>query len=245
MALSLLGACAKPVLSPRASAAAASIATVPTAQTTPTLHYPQTKPVDQSLPLRVRSRSLKVGQAGNETVFYGGVTVTHDTMVLTAKELRSHDQGKTALAVGNVILLDPDRKVQAQAQEVEYGDAMREAKLRGNVRLLSIDPYGLGVTLTGQSATYLALSESASAEGGVTIYRGTLTATAGSAEMLGGGAYVYLSNGVEAQLGPNQARSNEAEMVADGRSLTLKGAVRARFIPSDVRKAAANPADVK
>jgi hypothetical protein len=92
---------------------------------------------------------------------------------------------------------------------------------------------------------YLALSEAASAVGGVTIYRGALTATAESGEMQGGGAYVHLSGGVKAKLGVNEARSHEAEMVSEGRNLTLKGAVRARFIPSDVRKAAADPAGVK
>jgi lipopolysaccharide transport protein LptA len=243
----LLGACAKPALSPRpeAGAPAAAMAPLPTAQPTPALLYPQTKPVDQALPVKVRSRSLKVGQGGAMTVFYGGVTVTQDTTVLTARELRSHDQGHTALAVGDVRLLDPERKVQGEAQELEYGDALRQASLRGKVRLLSVDPYGMGVTLTGESATYLALSEAASAQGNVTVYRGGLTATAGSAEMYGGGTYVHLSGGVQAQLGPNRARSREAELVAKGRSLTLKGAVRARFIPSDVRKAALNPADVK
>jgi lipopolysaccharide transport protein LptA len=209
------------------------------------LQYPQTKPVDQAMPIKVRSRSLKVGQAGAETVFYGGVTVTQDTTVLTAKELRSRDQGHTALAVGNVRLLDPERKVQGEAQELEYGDALRQASLRGHVRLLSVDPYGVGVTLTGATATYLALSEAASAQGGITLYRGGLTATAESAEMYGGGSYVHLSGGVDAHLGPNRARSREADLVAKGRSLTLKGAVRARFIPSDVRKAAADPAGVK
>jgi lipopolysaccharide transport protein LptA len=229
------------------TAADAAASALPLPSPTPTVEpsYPQAKPLDEGKPVKVRSRSLKVGQAGAQSVFYGGVTVTQDTTVLTARELRSRDQGRSALAVGDVRLLDPERKVQAEAQEVEYGDALRQASLRGKVRLLSVDPYGLGVTLTGESATYLALSRAASAQGGVTIYRGGLTATAGSAEMQGGGAYVHLSGGVDAKLGPNQARSREAELQAEGRSLTLKGAVRARFIPSDVRKAAANPADVK
>jgi lipopolysaccharide transport protein LptA len=233
------------MLSPRPAPEAVAVAPVPTAVPSPAPSYPQNKPVDQALPVKVRSRSLKVGQAGAVTVFYGGVTVTQDTTVLTARELRSHDQGHTALAVGDVRLLDPDRKVQAEAQEVEYGEALRQASLRGKVRLLSVDPYGVGVTLTGDTATYAALSEAATAQGGVTVYRGGLTATAGSAEMYGGGTYVHLSGGVEAKLGPNQARSREAELQAKGRSLTLKGAVRARFIPSDVRKAAADPAGVK
>ena len=241
-----LGACAKPTLSPRAGGAEApSVAAVPTLQPTPALLYPQAKPVDEALPVKVRSRSLKVGRSGAETVFYGGVTVTQDTTTLTAKELRSHDQGQSAVASGDVHLLDPERKVGARANEVEYGAALRQASLRGDVCLQSIDPYGVGVTLTGESATYLALSRSADVDGGVTIYRGGLTATAGSARLLDGGNFVQLSGGVKAKLGPNEARSQEAELMAEGRSLTLKGKVRARFIPSDVRKAAADPAGVR
>lgn len=241
----LLSACAKAVLSPRATKEAPPVAAVPTLQPTAAPSYPQARPLDEARPVKVRSRSLKVGQAGAETVFYGGVTVTQDSTVLTARELRSRDQGRSALATGDVHLLDPERRVEALAQEVEYGDAMSQASLRKDVILRSIDPYGVSVTLTGQSATYWALSRSASLEGGVTVYRGALTATAGSGQLLEGGKHVHLSGSVHAVLGPNEARSEEADMEAEGRSLTLKGRVRARFIPSDVRKAAANPADVR
>jgi lipopolysaccharide export system protein LptA len=240
-----LGACAKPALSPRPSGLAPvqAVQAVPTPRPTP--GYPQSKPVDEAQPLKVRSRRLKVGQAGAETVFYGGVTVTQDTTVLTARELRSHDQGRNAVASGDVRLLDPQRKVEALADEADYGDALRQATLHGKVRLLSVDPYGVGVTMTGASATYGALSRSASAQGGVTIYRGRLTATADSADMADGGAFVHLSGGVEAQMGPDQATAQEADLESEDRSMTLKGSVRARFIPSDMRKAAADPADVR
>lgn len=249
-ALALLGAvllagCAKPTLSPRAAQGLAPVAAVPTMEPSPVPTYSQTRPLDEARPVKVRSRSLKVGQSGSETVFYGGVTVTQDTTVLTARELRSSDQGRSALATGDVHLLDPERRVEAEAQEVEYGDAMSRASLRKDVRLRSVDPYGVSVTLTGQSATYWALSRSASMDGGVTVYRGGLTATAGSGEMFDGGKQVHLSGSVHAVLGMNEARSQEADLEAAGGSLTLKGKVRARFIPSDVRKAAANPAGVR
>jgi hypothetical protein len=136
-----LAACAKPALSPRPlTGADAALAAEPLPSPTPTATpaYPQAKPLDQAKPVKVRSRSLKVGQAGASSVFYGGVTVTQDTTVLTARELRSRDQGRTALALGDVRLLDPERKVEALAQEVEYGDALRQASLRGHVRLLSV-----------------------------------------------------------------------------------------------------------
>jgi lipopolysaccharide export system protein LptA len=240
----VLGACAKPTLSPRPSASVA-VASVPSPTPEPTPSYPQAKPLDQALPVKVRSKRLKVGQGGAETVFYGGVTVTQDSTVLTARELRSHDEGRNAVADGDVRLLDPLRKVEALADEADYGDALREATLRGKVRLMSVDPYGLGVTMTGQSASYLAVSRSASAQGGVTVYRGQLTATADSAEMADGGAFVHLSGSVLAIMGLNEACSQEADMEEADRSLTLRGSVRARFIPSDMRKAAADPAGVK
>lgn len=244
-ALLLSGACAKATLSPRATDALPPVAAVPTARPTPAPAYPQARPVDQARPVKVRSRSLKVGRGGSETVFYGGVTVTQDSTVLTARELRSSDQGRDAVASGNVRLLDPDRKIEAEAQQVEYGDALARASLRKDVVLRSIDPYGVSVTLTGQSATYWALSRAAGMEGGVTVYRGGLTATAGSGEMSDGGRQVHLSGTVHAVLGVNEASGDEAELEAEGRSMTLKGDVRARFIPSDVRKAAADPADVR
>ena len=244
-ALGLLSACAKPVLSPRQTGGVPAVAAVPTPVPTPARAYPQSKPLDQGLPVKVRSRSLKVGQGGAETVFYGGVTVTQDSTVLTAKELRSHDQGQSAVATGNVHLMDPVRKVEAEAQQVEYGDALRQASLQGSVVMRSIDPYGMGVTLTGQSATYAALSQSAHMQGGVTVHRGTLTATADVVDMQNAGASVQLSGSVEALMGPDQARAQEADLEADGHTVTLKGAVRARFIPSDVRKAAADPAELR
>jgi lipopolysaccharide export system protein LptA len=240
-----LGACAKPTLSPRPSGQAPVAAVVPVPTPRPTLVYAQAKPLDQALPVKVRSRHLKVGQAGAETVFYGGVTVTQDTTVLTARELHSHDQGQHAVAQGDVRLLDLQRKVEALADEAEYGGALRQATLRGDVHLLSVDPYGVGVTLTGATASYGALSRSASVQGGVSIYRGGLTATADSADMADDGAFVHLSGGVEAQLGADQATAQEADLGSADRSLTLRGSVRARFIPSDMRKAAADPADVR
>lgn len=245
IALFALGACAKATLSPRATDSLPPVAAVPAAQATPAPALPQTRPIDQARPVKVRSRSLKVGKSGAETVFYGGVTVTQDSTVLTARELRSSDQGRDAVATGDVRLLDPDRKIEAEAQEVEYGDAMARASLRKDVVLRSIDPYGVSVTLTGQSATYWALSRAASMEGGVTVYRGGLTATAGSGEMFDGGKQVHLSGTVHAVLGVNEANGQEADLESEGRSMTLKGDVRARFIPSDVRKAADNPADVR
>ena len=241
-----LAACAKPALSPRpAGTVSPPVAAVPTLEPTPLPAYPQSRPIDQARPLKVRSRSLKVGKSGTETVFYGGVTVTQDSTLLTARELRSSDQGRNALASGDVHLLDPDRRIEAFAQEVEYGDALSQASLRRDVRLLSIDPYGVSVTLTGQSGTYWAVSRTADMQGGVTVYRGHLTATAGSGQLTDGGKQVHLSGSVHAVLGINEARSEEADLEAEGKSLTLKGKVRARFIPSDVRKAAAAPADVR
>jgi lipopolysaccharide export system protein LptA len=243
--LLVVGACSKATLSPLPNTASKAVAPVPTAQPSPVLVYSQTRPMNQAKPVKVRSKALRVGRSGADTVFYGGVTVTQDSTTLTSLELLSRDQGRTALATGDVHLLDPVRRVGAQAQQVEYGNDLRQVSLRGDVHLRSIDPYGLGVTLTGDTATYEALSQAASVSGTVTIYRGGLTATAGSGEMLDGGAYVHLSGGVEADLGVNEARSREAELEAGGRSLILTGDVRARFIPSDVRKAAANPAGVQ
>jgi lipopolysaccharide export system protein LptA len=243
----LMAACAKPALSPRAQSVDAPLPALPapTPTQTPAPQYPQARPIDEKLPVKIKSRSLKVAQGGAETVFYGGVTVTQDSTVLNASELKSRDQGASALAQGGVKLTDPVRKVQALADEVEYGDALRQATLRGNVRLLSVDPYGVSVTLTGQSATYLALSREAAAGGGVHIYRGSLTATADSALMLSGGATVRMKDGVDARLGPNRARADKADLEASDRSLHLQGHVRARFIPSEIRKAAAEPAGVR
>ena len=208
---------------------------------TPAPSFPQSKPVDESRPVKVKARSLRYDQAKQETVFYGGVTVTQDSTVLTARELRSSDQGQNAHAEGGVRVVDATRRFQAEAGSAVYGDAMRSAELSGGVRLLSVDPYGVPVTVTGQSGRYLDLSRSASVEGGVQVQRGALTATAGSAELERGGDLLRLLDKVLVRLGTNRGQADTAAFDQADRSMVMLGHVRARFIPRDVRKAGEAP----
>ena len=238
-----LSACAARGLSPRTAADAPVVAAVPTMQPTaaPTPAFPQTRPLDESRPVKVKSRSLRYDQAKQETVFYGGVTVTQDSTTLTTRELRSGDQGQSAHADGGVRVVDSVRRFQAEAGSANYTDAMRQAELLGGVRLLSVDPYGVPVTVTGQSGHYEDLSRAASVKGGVRVERGALTATAGEAELERGGELLRLLQGVQVHLGANRGQSDRAAFDQATRDMIMEGDVRARFIPRDVRKAGEAP----
>jgi lipopolysaccharide export system protein LptA len=214
---------------------------VPTAQPTPTPPIAQTRPLDESRPVKVRSAHLRYDQRAQRTVFYGGVTVTHDSSTLLARELASSDQGASAEADGGVLLKDAQRQFTAEAGRVRYGNALQEGQLDGGVRLVTLDPHGASVTITGQEGGYLGLSRSAWAGGGVQVQRGGLTVSAQRAELEEDGAVVKLKDDVDVRLGANQALSEEAILRREGQSLELSGSVRARFTPRELRQAAEDP----
>lgn len=239
----LAWACAKPGLQPREAPGAERPQPPPAPRPSPTPapQYPQARPVDEGAGVKVRSARLRHDQRSGLTVFYGGVTVTHDTSTLTARELRSRDQGGSAEAVGGVRLVDSGRSFSVEAGQVRYTNAMRDGLLEGGVRLLSLDPYGRPVTVTGRRGGYSGLSRSAWAEGGVRVWRDGLTLTAQRVEMEGDGARLLLLDGVEAGLGSNRARARQAQLLREGQSLALSGAVRASFVPAELRRAAERP----
>jgi lipopolysaccharide export system protein LptA len=197
--------------------------------------------LDESLPVKVRSARLRYDQRVRQTVFYGGVTVTHDTSTLLSKELASSDQGGSAEASGGVLLRDSQRQFTAEAGRVRYTNAMQEGQLDGGVRLITLDPHGSPVTITGQEGGYLGVSRSAWAGGGVQVRRGGLTVSAQRAELEDDGAVVRLEDAVDVRLGANRAVSDEAELRREGQSLELSGSVRARFTPRELRQAAEDP----
>lgn len=236
-----LGACAARGLQPRAAGPGPRPRAVPTAQATPAPPIAQTRPLDESRPVKVRSAHLRYDQRSQRTVFYGGVTVTHDTSTLLARQLASGDQGASAEADGGVLLKDAQRQFTAEAGRVRYQNALQEGQLDGGVRLVTLDPHGAAVTITGQEGGYLGLSHSAWAGGGVQVRRGGLTVTAQRAEMEEDGAVIDLKDEVDVRLGANRALSDEATLRRDGQSLELSGSVRARFTPRELRQAADDP----
>lgn len=241
----LLAACASRGLAPRSTEGSGlpPLAGVPAFQPSPTPApaFPQTKPVDESRPVKVKARSLRYDQSRQETVFYGGVTATQDSTVLTSRELRSSDQGQNARADGDVKVVDPTRHFQAEAQSAVYANAMRSAELAGGVRLVSVDPYGVPVTVTGQSGRYVDLSRVASVEGGVHVQRGAMSADAGRAELERGGELLRLLDQVSVHFGANRGQADTAAFDQATRDMTMQGSVRARFIPREVRKAGEAP----
>ncbi|HTB33296.1 MAG TPA: hypothetical protein VK842_00390, partial [bacterium] len=82
----LLAGCAARGLSPHPDPAKppAQPSPTPSPAPTPAPSFPQRRPLDESRPVKVRSKSLRYDQAAQESVFYGGVTVTQDsTQMLT------------------------------------------------------------------------------------------------------------------------------------------------------------------
>jgi lipopolysaccharide export system protein LptA len=240
-----LAACASPGLRPAGPAGrqrlARPSAAAPARTPTPSPSFPQQRPVDEDQPLRVRSKGLRYDHATDESVFYGGVTVTQDSTTLQARELRSQDRGQNAMALGGVLMTDPVRRFQARAGRAEYTGALRSAKLEDGLELVSVDPYGLSVTVTGRSGSFSDVSRWAQVEGGVRVRRGALTATAGSAQVLDGGQKVIMQGKVQARFGADQARADRVELDQADKGIELDGGVRARIVPQDLRRAMAAP----
>jgi lipopolysaccharide export system protein LptA len=239
----LLAGCAARGLTPHPdpSRPAPTPAATPSPAPTPAPSFPQRRPMDQSRPVKVRSRSLRYDQSAQETVFFGGVTVTQDSTQMLTRELRSENQGRDAHARGGVRLDDPQRRFHADSDSADYSDDMRYGKLDGGVRLLSVDPYGVPVTVTGRSGEYADLSRWAQVLGGVTVVRGALSATAQSAVLEDGGTLVDLSGSVRAALGLDRCRSALMRLDQATQDITLIGDARAHFVPRDLKQAMAAP----
>jgi len=197
--------------------------------------------VDETQPVKIRSRSLRYDQQTQETVFYGGVTATQDSTVLKAQELRSQTQGQSAHASGGVLVRDEVRRFSARSGQADYTDAMREATLSGGVHLVSVDPYGRPVTVTGRSGAYSDVRRWAKVDGGVTVLRVGLMATALGATLSEGGTRLLLEQDVRAAMGFNRLQAERAVFDQDGHSVELEGDVRVRLIPDEVRRAADAP----
>jgi lipopolysaccharide export system protein LptA len=245
-ALLALAACASPGLQsgpPAKGPGLAPVPSVPQPSPTPAPSFPQQKPLDEEQPLKVRSKGLRYDHAAEESVFYGGVTVTQDSTVLQARELHSQTQGQSARAEGGVLLRDPVRRFQARAGRVEYTGALRAALLEGGLELVSVDPYGRPVTVTGQSGSFSDLSRAALVRGGVKVRRGSLRATADSAQVRDGGEQLQLQGSVRGSFGLDRVQADLIELDQVGKAITLDGKVRARVVPKDLRQAMASPWD--
>ena len=245
LTLAFCAACAAPRLAPHGSPDIRPVAGVPAVKPrpspTPAPAYPQERPVNQRRPLKVRSRSLRYDQKTQETVFYGGVTTTQDSTVIHSRELLSRMQGQSARASGGVLMSDPVRRFWIKTGQADYTDLLREAVLSQGVHLVSVDPYGNSITVTGQSGSFSSLSRGAKVDGGVTVLRGPLQATAVSATVADGGSQLTLEEDVRVAMGFNRLESDWACFDDKDHSLDLQGDVRVRVIPAELRSVAASP----
>lgn len=245
VALFFLAACVGPRLAPHKASGIKTVAKVPSlkphATPTPAPVYPQSRPLDQARPVKVRSRRLRYDQKTQETVFYGGVTVTQDTTMLKSRELRTQTKGQSARASGGVLMTDLVRHFWVLSGQADYADSLREASLSQGVHFVTVDPYGSAITVTGQSGSYWGLSRGAEVGGGVKVLRGPMQATALSATVSDGGISLLLESDVHAAMGFNRLQSDRALFNQKDHSVDLEGDVRVRLIPSEVRNAAAAP----
>ncbi len=236
-----MGACAPRALG-GGIATAPQQASVVTPQPSPVpTTLPQALPLDEARPLKVTSRTLRHDEKNRVTRFIGDVRVTQDSLTLTADELISDATTQGAQARGHVRLRDAVRKVDLSAGELRYANDLRQADLFDGALLLTQDPYGVPVTITGQTGWYQALSQRARLEGGVRVWRGDLSATAQSASVEGARRFILLEGGVKAALNKNRASSNSVRLGQNGQSLEFLGDVRASFIPRQLRQAVQDP----
>jgi lipopolysaccharide export system protein LptA len=190
------------------------------------------------MPVRITADHLRYEEAQSQTRFSGNVQVRQDTSTLYADELVTSNRKETGRARGNVMLVDEKRKIRASAGQVDYANKLNEAEHRDGVRVFSVDPYGISVTVTAASGHLWPAAGKASLAGGVQAYRRDASATARAAEVDQDAGLLILKEGVSVHLGENQFRSNKAVFKQQGDSLALEGDVRARFVPSQLEDAA-------
>lgn len=239
-----LSACVEKKLGPpeKRPSVANVAAPTPTRTVTPDLKYPQAKPLNEKAPVKIRSDQLHYNDALKETDFTGHVVAIQDTTTLYSDRLRSTSKGEAAKAEGNVVLVDEVRHIELKAAEGEYADSLGEATLKGGVIMHSQDPYAIPVTVTGQSVWYRSLSRLASLKGGVTLFRGRVTATAETADLCGDEDIASLAGNVEINLGDhNKVRSKRAVMKGREKSMLFEGNVKAKIIPAELREASLHP----
>jgi lipopolysaccharide transport protein LptA len=203
--------------------------------------YPQARPIDEKRPVRIKSDRLRYNDRAKETEFIGNVVASQDTATLYADRMRSSTQGESASAKGSLRLLDTGRKIEILAEEGDYSGALSEANLRGGVTLHSVDPYAVPVTVTGQTGWYHSLSRKARLGGGVKVERGTLTATAKSADVDGEQELIELLGEVRAMMGANRIEADRAELDGKRRSVVFEGGVQAWLLPAEIRQRASQP----
>ncbi len=203
--------------------------------------FPQNQPLNETLGVKIKAKRLTHNQSTGETLFKGNVEARHGAATLYADELRSRDQGASASVSGHVRVIDLQRQVALEAGLGEYHDHLGEASLSGGVKVVSVDPYALPLTLTGQTALLSRRGRSARIEGGVRVTRAGISATAGAAQLDEIDSSIELQDGVEAHAGSNHVSSRKARFERQRRVATFEGGVKARFVPAQVRAFAADP----
>lgn len=241
-----LNACVEKRLGPstsrRPAAASMASAVSPTATVTPDLKYPQAKPLNEKAPVKILSDSLRYNDTKKETEFSGHVIAIQDTTTLKSDKLFSTSKGESAHAQGHVVLLDAVRHVEIQAAQGEYRDNLGEANLKGGVIMHSQDPYALPVTVTGETAWYRSLSRLANLTGGVTLFRGRVTATAKTADLCGDDDLATLEGDVKIYLGSrNEVLAKRAILRGKDKSIQFDGDVKAKLIPAEMKEASLHP----
>ena len=205
------------------------------------LSYPQRRPMDQGRPVKIKSDRMRYYDKSRETEFIGHVVASQDTAVLHADRMMSNDQGQSAWVSGHLQLQDFARKVELRADWGDYTASLSEANLCGGVVMHSVDPYAVPVTVTGETCWYQSVSRKARLEGGVTLWRGGLTATAQSAFMDDGGKRIELNGHVVAQLGVNRVEASTAVLDGSKKGVFFDGGVAALLIPSQIQDRASHP----
>jgi lipopolysaccharide transport protein LptA len=238
MALLLYGCLAKSMVRQAGMATAArpekAVAT-PTA--TPAPEYPQAAPVEQGKPVVINSRHLRYNNQTQETVFTGKVTVRQGTTLLRADTLTAQAKGEEAQACGNVEVEDAKRKVRLKSRRAEYGNQLKYARLRDDVWLNTVDPYGRPVTVTSDEALYHTAERQATLTGRVKVFRQDITATAQVVDYDGEAGILRLRQGARVRKGANRFKADSIEFLNKENRIRMQGQVRAVFIPEEIEAA--------
>ena len=243
----LVTACAQKKLSAPSSSKQDEVQTAIVARATPTpvYEFPQTRPLDEAKPVRISSDSLEYLDKGQETRFKGHVKVRQDGATLYADRLVAKNEGETAEASGNILLVDETRKVRMKAQSLRYANQLSVADMDGGIEIVSVDPYGRPLTVTGKSGTVWLTDGRALVRGGVDLQRGAITASAKTARVDREAGLLVMDETVKLNYGKNRFRAGRATMHEQGGKLVLEDNVRAIFIPAEIEEAAENPGEAR
>lgn len=178
----------------------------------------------QDSPVEILGKRIEYRGKEGRAVFTGGVTVTRGTSVLKCDTLETLKGSAEAIARGNVVFKDADRKVDLSCREAQYTHGLKYLQATGDCQLIAGEAAGLTV-VTAEFMELEVDSQVAGARGEVRIIQGEAEARCGEARLYGLEDRIVLSGRPLLLNPPHQFECDEAESFFREGKTILKGNV--------------------